>query len=103
MSVTQQYALDLYRAAQRGEPAPPAPGHGDWRALRALREYRDFQTVVAERPARRRRGALRRALRAATARAAQAVRPARRPAAEPPHGAATPRPLTDPSTCRTTA
>ncbi|MBL1095249.1 hypothetical protein [Streptomyces coffeae] len=40
MTITQQYALDLYRAAQRGEPAPPAPGRNDWRTLRELREYR---------------------------------------------------------------
>ncbi|MFE2185210.1 hypothetical protein [Streptomyces sp. NPDC059455] len=51
MSLTEQYALDLYRAAQRGEPAPPAPGRHDWRTLR---EYRDFRAVTAGRPARRR-------------------------------------------------
>ncbi|RLV79986.1 hypothetical protein D3C57_116415 [Streptomyces rapamycinicus NRRL 5491] len=54
MSLTEQYALDLYRAAQRGEPAPPAPGPHDWRTLRELREYRDFRAVTAGRPARRR-------------------------------------------------
>lgn len=54
MSLTEQYALDLYRAAQRGEPAPPAPGPHDWRTLRELREYRDFRAVVAGRPVRRR-------------------------------------------------
>ncbi|QLH22620.1 hypothetical protein [Streptomyces sp. Rer75] len=119
MSVTQQYALDLYRAAQRGEPAPPAPGRDDWRTLRALREYRDFQAVIEERPARRRGSALRRALRAVRARAVQAVRPARpvRAAGEWPTGAARQpaagsvagpggdascRPVTDPSSCPTT-
>lgn len=54
MSLTQQYALDLYRAAQRGEPAPPAPGRHDWAALRELRDYGDFRAVIKERPARRR-------------------------------------------------
>ncbi len=50
MSLTEQYALDLYRAAQRGEPAPPASGPHDWRTLR---EYRDFRAVPAGRPVRR--------------------------------------------------
>ncbi|GAA2310663.1 hypothetical protein [Streptomyces violaceusniger] len=54
MSLTEQYALDLYRAAQRGEHAPPAPGPHDWRTLRELREYRDFRAVMAGRPVRRR-------------------------------------------------
>ncbi|MGP3940887.1 MULTISPECIES: hypothetical protein [Streptomyces] len=54
MSLTEQYALDLYRAALRGEPAPPAPGRHDWRTVRELREYRDAQAVPAGRPARRR-------------------------------------------------
>nr|WP_306318649.1 MULTISPECIES: hypothetical protein [unclassified Streptomyces] len=63
MSVTQQYALDLYRAAKRGEAAPPAPGRHDVAALRELRDYRRFQAVVAERPARGRiRAALARRL-----------------------------------------
>ncbi len=54
MSLTEQYALDLYRAARRGEPAPPAPGRHDWRTVRELRRYRDVQAVTAGRPARRR-------------------------------------------------
>ncbi|BBJ42769.1 hypothetical protein SSPO_054870 [Streptomyces antimycoticus] len=54
MSLTEQYALDLYRAARRGEPAPPAPGRHDWRTVRELREYRDVQAVTAGRAARRR-------------------------------------------------
>lgn len=52
MSLTEQYALDLYRAAQRGEPAPPAPRPGDWRTIRELSRHRDFRAVVEERPAR---------------------------------------------------
>ncbi|MFD5391441.1 hypothetical protein ACFW95_21485 [Streptomyces sp. NPDC059474] len=54
MSLTEQYALDLYRAARRGEPAPPAPGRHDWRTVRELRQYRDAQAALAGRPARRR-------------------------------------------------
>ncbi|GAA1089381.1 MULTISPECIES: hypothetical protein [Streptomyces violaceusniger group] len=69
MSLTEQYALDLYRAAQRGEPAPPAPGPHDWRTLRELREYRDFRAVTEGRPVRRcgRRGRLTDALRSVRA------------------------------------
>ncbi|MFZ3569815.1 hypothetical protein ACOKM5_22675 [Streptomyces sp. BH097] len=63
MSVTQQYAIDLYRAAQRGEAAPPAPGRHELAALRELRDYRRFRAVVAGRPARGRiRAALARRL-----------------------------------------
>ncbi|WP_445515255.1 hypothetical protein [Streptomyces sp. NEAU-174] len=54
MSLTEQYALDLYRAARRGDPAPPAPGLHDWRTLRELREYRDVRAVTEGRPVRRR-------------------------------------------------
>ncbi|MDI3388911.1 hypothetical protein QIS99_22335 [Streptomyces sp. B-S-A8] len=59
MSITQQYLLDSYRAAQRGTPQPPAPGSHDWRAVRELRDHRRFEAVVHERPA---RGRLRLAL-----------------------------------------
>ncbi|ATL29492.1 hypothetical protein [Streptomyces formicae] len=51
MSVTQQYLLDTYRAAQRHEPTPPAPGSHDWQAVREVRDYGRFRAVVAERPA----------------------------------------------------
>ncbi|MET7360595.1 hypothetical protein ABZS76_19395 [Streptomyces sp. NPDC005562] len=51
MSVTQQYLLDAYRAAQHGAPTPPAPGQGDWQAVREVRDYGRFRAVVAERPA----------------------------------------------------
>ncbi|MEU2428897.1 MULTISPECIES: hypothetical protein [unclassified Streptomyces] len=36
MDAVQQHLLDLYRAAQRGEPAPPPPGRDDRRTVRAL-------------------------------------------------------------------
>ncbi|MFI2641302.1 hypothetical protein [Streptomyces sp. NPDC018610] len=51
MSITQQYALDVYRAARHGEPAPPAPGRDDWQVVRELGEYRRFRAVLAGRPA----------------------------------------------------
>lgn len=48
MSITQQYALDLFRASQHGVTPPPAPGttrgpgllRGAARALRARRTRR---------------------------------------------------------------
>ena len=59
MSITQQYLLDGYRAAQHGEAAPPAPGSHDWETARELRDYRRFRAVLAGRPATGRlRGAL---------------------------------------------
>ncbi|WP_223775996.1 hypothetical protein [Streptomyces sp. 135] len=51
MSVTQQYLLDTYRAAQQGGPTPPAPGRNDWQAVREVREYGRFRAVMEERPA----------------------------------------------------
>ncbi|KAK1180235.1 hypothetical protein B7755_020025 [Streptomyces sp. NBS 14/10] len=57
MSLTEQYALDLYRAARRGEPAPPAPRPGDWRTIRELSRYGDLRAVAEERPARESRAA----------------------------------------------
>ncbi|MGW1071052.1 hypothetical protein ACWD4F_41965 [Streptomyces aureus] len=63
MSITQQYLLDGYRAAQHGEAAPPAPGSHDWETARELRDYRRFRAVLAGRPATGRlRGALSRLL-----------------------------------------
>ncbi|MGP3772823.1 hypothetical protein ACTWJ8_18560 [Streptomyces sp. SDT5-1] len=63
MSITQQYALDAYRASRRGEPAPPAPGLHEMTVYRELRDYRRFKAVVAGRPARGRiRAALTRRL-----------------------------------------
>ncbi|MFD4633652.1 hypothetical protein ACFVYR_25100 [Streptomyces sp. NPDC058284] len=51
MSVTQQFLLDSYRAAQHGAPMPPAPGRDDWQAVREVRDYGRFRAVVEERPA----------------------------------------------------
>ncbi|MFE0176100.1 hypothetical protein ACFWZ2_27635 [Streptomyces sp. NPDC059002] len=80
MSVTQQYLLDTYRAAQHGQPAPPAPGQQDWQVVREVRDYGRFRAVVQERPARGR-------LRAALARLAHGGRLTRGSVAR------TPRPL----------
>lgn len=77
MSVTQQYLLDTYRAAQHGEAVPPAPGAHDWQAVREVRDYGRFDAVVRERPARGR-------LRAAALRFGRALRGG---------GTRTPRPL----------
>ncbi|WP_432184222.1 hypothetical protein [Streptomyces tendae] len=60
MSITQQYLLDTYRARQLGEPGPPAPGAHDWQVVREWHDRRQFQAVIAGRPA---RGRVRRALR----------------------------------------
>ncbi|EST30244.1 hypothetical protein [Streptomyces roseochromogenus] len=61
MSITQQYLLDSYRARVLGEPEPPAPGRHDADVVRAVRDYRRFNAVITERPARGRvRYALRR-------------------------------------------
>lgn len=62
MNALHQYLFDAYRAAQQGEAAPPAPGTHDLAALRAARDHRRFEAVLAGRPA---RGRIRLALRAA--------------------------------------
>ncbi|QDQ12922.1 hypothetical protein [Streptomyces spectabilis] len=51
MSVTQQFLLDSYRAAQHGQAAPPAPGVHDWQVVREVRDYGRFNAVIHERPA----------------------------------------------------
>ncbi|RII12472.1 hypothetical protein DSC45_25330 [Streptomyces sp. YIM 130001] len=40
MSITSTHALDVYRAVQRGEAIPPAPGRDDWRVIAELRDAR---------------------------------------------------------------
>ncbi len=65
MDALQQHLFDSYRAARRGEPAPPAPGTHDLAVLRELRDRRRFARVVAGRPA---TGRLRAALSRAAAR-----------------------------------
>ncbi|MFK3730090.1 hypothetical protein ACI2LJ_07500 [Streptomyces sp. NPDC088090] len=51
MDALQQHLFDSYRAARRGEPAPPAPGTHDAAVLREVRDRRRFERVVAGRPA----------------------------------------------------
>ncbi|WJV47050.1 hypothetical protein [Streptomyces flavofungini] len=76
MSVTQQYLLDSYRAAQLGERTPPAPGVCDWQVVREVRDYGRFHAVVHERPARGRfRAALGRMLRGVRGAGARTPRP----------------------------
>ncbi|MFJ3906629.1 hypothetical protein [Streptomyces sp. NPDC090025] len=52
MNALQQHLFDSYRAAQHGEPAPPAPGTHDVATLRAVRDQHRFESVIAGRPAR---------------------------------------------------
>ncbi|MFF3839221.1 hypothetical protein [Streptomyces sp. NPDC001930] len=59
MNALHQYLFDTYRAAQLGEPMPPAPGTHDVAVLRSVRDRRRFERVLAGRPA---RGGLRAAL-----------------------------------------
>lgn len=69
MSITQQYLLDSYRAAQHDERTPPAPGQQDWQVMREVRDYGRFRAVVEERPAHGRiRAALARIARAGSGR-----------------------------------
>ncbi|MFJ6788957.1 hypothetical protein [Streptomyces angustmyceticus] len=49
MNAAQQHLLDSYRAAQRGEAAPPAPGVHTVRTAREIRQWRRFLAVVARR------------------------------------------------------
>ncbi|PAU46187.1 hypothetical protein, partial [Streptomyces albireticuli] len=51
MDAAQQHLLDLYRAAQHGDPAPPAPGTGERALAREVRTRREFRAVVDRRAA----------------------------------------------------
>ncbi|AXK35720.1 hypothetical protein DVA86_26880 [Streptomyces armeniacus] len=78
MSVSQQYALDVHRAAQHGTPPPPAPGTHDWRTVRELREaHLESRRVRVRAPRPPRRRPLRRA--AGVLRALRALRLLRAP------------------------
>ncbi|MFB6570406.1 hypothetical protein [Streptomyces noursei] len=48
MDTMQQHLLDSYRAAQRGEVAPPAPGEATVRTVREIRQWRRFKAVVTD-------------------------------------------------------
>ncbi|MFI8995901.1 hypothetical protein [Streptomyces sp. NPDC053542] len=76
MNAMQQHMIDVYRAAQRGEAGPPLPGTGDVQALRAVRDWRRFQAVVAPPAGRLPVRALRAAVRALLGRRTLASAPA---------------------------
>jgi hypothetical protein len=46
MDAMQQHLLDTYRAAQRAEATPPAPGLHTVRTAHEIRQWRRFQAVV---------------------------------------------------------
>ncbi|MGI5339299.1 hypothetical protein ACQEVS_18875 [Streptomyces sp. CA-181903] len=46
MDATQQQMFDSYRAARRGESAPPAPGTYEVEAVRQIRMWREFLAVL---------------------------------------------------------
>ncbi|MET9295356.1 hypothetical protein [Streptomyces sp. NPDC003077] len=48
MNAIQQHMLDAYRATQHGEAAPILPGAGDVRAVREIRMWRRFKTVITD-------------------------------------------------------
>lgn len=64
MNAGQQHLLDLYRAAQRGEAAPPAPGTHAVRTAREIQQWHHFRAVVTA-PADRLPSRIRRAVRSA--------------------------------------
>ncbi|MBB5120403.1 hypothetical protein AF335_10775 [Streptomyces eurocidicus] len=106
MDATQQHLLDLYRAAQHQDPAPPAPGTGERALAREVRTWWDFRAVVdrraAERRARRRTllAFLRPGARTAARTAAAPMTPAA-PAAPAPRPQASQRTAAPLSTCST--
>ena len=66
MNAAQQHLLDSYRAAQRGEAAPPAPGTHTVRTAREIQQWRRFHAVVTA-PADRLPGRIRGAVRSVAA------------------------------------
>ncbi|MGG2466043.1 hypothetical protein ACO0M4_40850 [Streptomyces sp. RGM 3693] len=74
MDTTQQHLLDSYRAAQRGEAVPPAPGEATVRTAREIQQWHRFQAVVTD-PAERWWGRDGRLLRGAAALLARRTRP----------------------------
>ncbi len=66
MNAGQQHLLDTYRAAQRGEAAPPAPGTHTVRTAREIQQWYRFRAVVTA-PADRLPSRLRRAVHSAAA------------------------------------
>ncbi|MFE9888950.1 hypothetical protein [Streptomyces scopuliridis] len=81
MDAIQQHMLDSYRAARRGEQAPPPPGRYDRETLRTIREYRRFRAITEPEPGPPWRARLRTALTRWARRSA--TRPARQPGGGP--------------------
>ncbi|MFJ9210909.1 hypothetical protein [Streptomyces sp. NPDC102264] len=79
MDALQQHLLDSYRAARRGEQAPPPPGRYDRETLRTIREYRRLRPKPEPEPRPPGRARVRTAL-TRWARWARRARPARRSA-----------------------
>ncbi|GGN52551.1 hypothetical protein GCM10012285_43830 [Streptomyces kronopolitis] len=48
MNASQQHLLDTYRAARRGEAAPPAPGTHSLRTAHEIRGWYRFRAVVTD-------------------------------------------------------
>ncbi|MFE0047125.1 hypothetical protein [Streptomyces albireticuli] len=99
MDATQQHLLDLYRAAQHGDPAPPAPGTGERALAREVRTRREFRAVVDRRAAERR--ARRRALLAFLWPAARTPAAPTAPATAAPRQSTPQRPTAPIPTCST--
>ncbi|MEU8787160.1 hypothetical protein [Streptomyces sp. NPDC048637] len=72
MNAGQQHLLDTYRAAQRGEAAPPAPGTHTARTTREIQQWYRFRAIVTA-PADRLPARIRRAVRSAVRSAAAAL------------------------------
>jgi hypothetical protein len=72
MNAAQQHLLDTYRAARRGEAAPPAPGTHTVRTAHEIRQWFRFRAVVTD-PADRLAGRARRHARRAGRRARAAA------------------------------
>ncbi|MGW2511635.1 hypothetical protein ACWC0A_19875 [Streptomyces scopuliridis] len=84
MDAIQQHMLDSYRAARRGEQAPPPPGRYDRETLRTIREYRSFRAITEPEPGPPWRARLRTALtRWARRSATRPDRPGRQPGGGP--------------------
>lgn len=92
MNTTQQHLLDAYRATQRHEATPPAPGTHTVRTVREIQQWRRFRAVLLGAEGRG-PGRIRRAVGAAV-RAFPHPRVSDRPPASTPVGGRSPEPST---------
>ncbi|MFF4699774.1 hypothetical protein [Streptomyces chattanoogensis] len=76
MNASQQHMFDAYRAAQRGEAAPVAPGAETVRTIREIQQWRRFQAIVTD-PAERLWERVRRAVRGRTGQRHRGLGPVR--------------------------